>query len=187
MSLTEQQEKWFASVKANLERETGKTLDEWADLARQCPQTAHRARLAWMKETYGLGQNRASVVLAHAFPAAMSWREPDALLDQLWSDPAQRAVYDAVADLVLQLPDVIVGARKTFVGFSRKVQFAAIKPAKGGALLGLDVAPDADPRLAPARKEGWSERLKSTLRLESPDQADAALGLLLKQAWTSAG
>ncbi len=80
-----------------------------------------------------------------------------------------------------------MGARKTFVGFSRKVQFAAIKPVKGAALLGLDAPPGADPRLAPARKEGWSERLKSTLRLTAPAEADEALADLLRQAWERAG
>jgi hypothetical protein len=187
MALTEAQEKWFASIKANLEAETGKSFADWVALARGCPETAHRARLKWMKDTYGFGMNRASVLLAEAFPSALHWSEPDALLDHLWPDPGLRAIYDAVADQVSDLPDIIVGARRTFVGFSRKVQFAAIKPAKGAALLGLDVPPEADPRLQPARKEGWSERLKSTLRLTAPDQADEALAALLRQAWERAG
>ena len=37
-----------------------------------------------------------------------------------------------------------------------------------------------DPRLTPAAKEGWPERLKSTQVLSSPDQVDAGL---LRTAW----
>jgi hypothetical protein len=187
MALTQQQEKWFASVKANLETETGKTLAEWVELARQCPETKHRARLAWMKETYGLGQNRGSVVLAQAFPKAMNWDDETGLVEGLWTDPASRAIYEAVAARATRLPDVLVGPRKTFTAFSRRVQFAAIKPLKGGAaLLGLDVAPEEDPRLAPARKESWSERLKSTLRLETLADVDERVAALIQRSWERA-
>ena len=67
-TLTEQQKKWFASVRDSLERETGKSLTEWVAIAKTCPETKHRARLAWFKEHHGLLQNRASYVLGEAFP-----------------------------------------------------------------------------------------------------------------------
>ncbi len=188
MALTEQQQKWFASIKANLEAETGRSFAEWVELARQCPETRHRARLAWMKETYGFGMNRASVLIGEAFPSELSWHDDAALLGRLWSDPASRAVFDAVYTLARELPGLVVGARKTFTGFSRKVQFAAIRPLKGGgALLGLDMPPDADPRLGPMRRESWSERLKSAVTLSSVDEVDAGLAGLLRQAWDKAG
>ena len=56
--------------------------------------------------------------------------------------------------------------------------------AKGGqAVLGLAVTPDASPRLAEPRNEGWSERLKSKIALTSPADVDAELKALLKAAW----
>jgi hypothetical protein len=63
VNLTERQRQWFASVRATLESSTGRSLQDWAEVARRCPETAHRKRLAWMKQTHGLGQNYASVVL----------------------------------------------------------------------------------------------------------------------------
>ena len=45
---TERQARWFQSLKAGLERNTGLTLDQWAAIARGCPETAHRKRLAWI-------------------------------------------------------------------------------------------------------------------------------------------
>ena len=56
-NLTERQVKWFKSVRDGLERDTGRTLEQWAEVARACPDQAHRARLAWMKAQHGLGQN----------------------------------------------------------------------------------------------------------------------------------
>ena len=187
MAMTERQEKWFASAIASLESETGKSLADWAEIARGCPETKHRAKLNWFKQTYGLGQNRASIILAQLDDKGHGFDDHDAALDALWADPASRAVYDAVAARALALPGTIVGARKAFTGFSRSFQFAAMRPLKGGgALLGLDAPPQADPRLQPVKRESWSERLKSTLTLGSAAEADAAVDALLRQAWERA-
>lgn len=182
--LTEQQKKWFASVRDGLQRETGKSLAEWVEIARTCPETAPRARLRWFKETHGLLQNRASYVLGEAFPPDAGWDRPDTLKDALWNDPASRAILTAVEPLVLALPDVIVGQRKGFSAWSRRFQFAALRPLKGGkARLGLALAPEADPLLKPAKNEGWSERLQAAVLLDGPGNVDARIAALLRLAW----
>ncbi len=182
--LTPRQEKWFASVKASLQRDTGKTLDEWVAIARTCPETKPRARADWLREHHGLGVNRAAQILSAAFPSGDSWDDPDKLRAMLWTDPASTAIFEAVEKAATALPDVIIGQRKAFTAFSREFQFASVKPMKGGkVLLGLAVAPDADPRLEAPKNEGWSERLKSKLLLDSPAQVDASVAALLRQAW----
>jgi hypothetical protein len=184
--LTERQRKWFASVRASLERDTGKSLAEWVEIARTCPETGHRARLAWFKSAHGLLQNRAAYVLSEAFPPVMGWSEPDALREALWADPAARAIFEAVKAAAEALPEVVAGQRKAFSAWSRKVQFAAVRPVKGrGAMLGLALAPEADARLQAAKNEGWSERLKSRLALSSPSDVDASVAGLLKAAWAA--
>ena len=183
--LTERQQKWFASVKAGLERDTGKTLDEWVEIAKTCPETKPRARQAWLKTHWGLGQNRAMQVLDAAFPSTEpGWNEDEALRDALWSDPASRAILDALeATLAATLPEVLRTQRKGFTAWSRAVQFAAIKPVKGGtAVLGLAVAPDASPLLVPAGKEAWSERLKSKVVLADAKDVTPEMTALLQRA-----
>jgi hypothetical protein len=182
--LTERQRKWFATVQAGLVADTGKSLDEWVAIARTCPEARPRARVQWMKDHHGLGMNRASVILSLAFPSANGWDNPAAERDALWADPASRTIFAAVEGAATALPSVVVGQRKAFTGFSREFQFAALKPLKGGkAVLGLAVDPAADPRLAPPKNEGWSERLKSKLVLEAAGQVDGSVTALLKQAW----
>jgi hypothetical protein len=183
-NLTERQEKWFASVRGGLERDTGKTLAEWIAIARTCPETAHRARLKWFKEQHGLLQNRASHVLSEAFGDKMAWSEPDRLIDALWDDNASRAIFEAVRRDSGALPDVIETARKSYTAWSRKVQFAALRPMKGGrAMLGLAVSPSADARLAAPSSESWSERLKSRLPIADPSEVDDGVRELLRLAW----
>lgn len=112
--LTERQQKWFASVREGLERDTGKSLEDWAAIARTCTETKRSARTAWLKETHGLGINRASTVLFAAFPEEMSWDDGPALREALWQDPAGRAILEALEAALEDLKDVVQGQRKGF-------------------------------------------------------------------------
>jgi hypothetical protein len=183
-NMTERQEKWFASVLESMERETGKTLDQWVAIARMCPETKPNARKIWFKEQHGIGTNRAGVILGAAFPSDAMWSQPNDLRGALWADAGSLAILRAVESAVADFPGLVAAQRKGFTAFSRAFQFASIKPLKGGkAVLGLALTPDADPRLSPPKNEGWSERLKSKLVLDDPSQVDASLKALLKQAW----
>ena len=94
------------------------------------------------------------------------------------------AILEAVEAAVAGFESVVTGQRKGFTAWSRKSQFAALKPAKGGqAVLGLAVTPDASPRLLEPKNEGWSERLKAKLTLASPAGVDDEVKALLKAAW----
>ncbi len=182
-NLTERQAKYFASMRASLQSATGKSLDEWVAIARTCPETGHRARLKWFKETHGLLQNRASHVLSEAFGSAMSWSQPDGLIDALWIDSASKAIYQAIDAGAQALPDTIRTARKGYTAWSRTFQYAAAKPLKGGAvMLGLAVAPEGD--LEAAKNESWSERLKSRVRVDARDSLGERLPALLRTAWS---
>jgi hypothetical protein len=183
--LTPRQEKWFASVRANLERDTGRGLAEWVAIAKTCPETTQHGRLAWLKAEHGLLMNRALYVLSEAFESDLAWDDPDELIDALWVDPASRAIFDAVRVAATALPDVVVGPRKGFTAFSRNFQFAAAKPVKGGtAILGLAVGPGVDPRLVPRRRsEPLNERLLAIAPLDCAAEVDARIEGLLMQAW----
>ncbi|MGC1303431.1 MAG: DUF5655 domain-containing protein [Caulobacteraceae bacterium] len=180
-TLTERQRKWFTSVQEGLERDTGRTLEAWAEIARACPETAHRARLRWMKETHGLAQNRASMVLSATFGEDA----PDGDgADPLWSDPKALEVFEAIRGAAGQLDEVLVGRRKGYTPFSRRVQFAAARPLKDGRVrLGLALSPEVDAALSPAGRESWSERLTTVLEFASAREVDTRVAALLRQAW----
>ena len=183
-NLTERQKKWFASVEASLERDTGKPLADWVAIARTCPETTPRKRVEWLREHHGLGVNRIAHILSEAFPPERGWDDADALRAALWKDPASTAIFEAVEAAVAGFPGLVTGQRKGFSAWSRNFQFASVRPIKGGkARLGLCVTPDADPRLVAPKNEGWSERLKAAITLDSPSDVDAKLKALLQQAW----
>ena len=185
-NMTELQRKWFASVRNGLQKETGKSLAEWVAIAKECPETGTRARLKWFKNTHGLLQNRAMHVLNQAFPVAVGWDQPDALRDALWTDASSRLILEAVEKLALVLPGVIASQRKGFSAWSRTYQFAALRPLRRGmARLGLALPLDAHNSLLMAKNEGWSERLKSAIVLQSPHDANRRIAALLEAAWVA--
>ncbi|MBN8529671.1 MAG: DUF4287 domain-containing protein [Caulobacterales bacterium] len=183
--LTERQKKWFATVQANFEKNTGKPLAAWVEIMKTCPETAPRAQAAWLKAEYGVGQNHAAHILDACSPKdGMGWDEPEALRAALWKDPASLAILEAVERIAASDATVISGQRKGYTSFSRAVQFAATRPLKGGrALLGLKLEADASPRLSPSvRRESWSERLAAIVELDGPDQVDAEIARLFALA-----
>ncbi|WP_292083274.1 MULTISPECIES: DUF4287 domain-containing protein [unclassified Brevundimonas] len=184
-ALTARQKKWFATVQANLEKNTGKPLADWVAIMKTCPEITPRAQAAWLKAEHGVGQNHAAQILDACRPDdGPGWDDPEALRDALWKDAASLAILEAVERAAAGVEGVISGQRKGYTSFSRSVQFAAMRPLKGGrALLGLKLAPEASPRLSPsARRESWSERLTATVELDAADQADAEIGRLFAQA-----
>jgi hypothetical protein len=183
-NMTERQERWFASVVEGMERETGKTIDQWVEIARACPESKPNARKAWFKAEHGIGTNRASIIMSRAFPSTTNWDEPDALRNTLWSDAEAARILTAVEAAVADFPGLVSAQRKGFTAFSKEFQFAALRPTKhGDAMLGLAVDPAVDPRLQPPKREGWSERLKSVVPLASQTDVDDGLKSLLRQAY----
>jgi hypothetical protein len=185
--LTPRQQKWFATVKANFETQTGKPIEEWVAIARTCPHETPKARRDWLKAEHGIGTNHAAYILSEAFPdGAASWDDPEALKAGLWKDPASLTILQALEEMAAGLPGLVVGHRKSFSAFSKDVQFAAARPLKGGkALLGLKLEPSVSGRLQPSvRRESWSERLTSVVELSSPADVDADLKSLFEQAYS---
>ena len=183
--LTERQKKWFATVEGNLEAKTGRPLAEWLSIMKGCPETRPRAQMAWLKATHGVGQNHASFILDGMRPAdAAGWEQPEALRAALWSDAKSEAVLKAVERVAADIDGVISGQRKGYTSFSRTVQFAAIRPLKGGkALLGLKLDPGVSDRLtAPGKSESWSERLTSVVELDGPGAVGGEVARLFERA-----
>ena len=123
-------------------------------------------------------------MLNAAFPPEASWSRPDALTETLWADAEQRRLFEAIRAMATALPDAIVGQRRSFSAFSRRVQFAAVRPVKaGGILLGLALSPVERPGLTVPRRESWSERLTAALPISDAAQIDGDLDALLRAAW----
>ncbi|MBU3970926.1 MAG: DUF4287 domain-containing protein [Alphaproteobacteria bacterium] len=183
--LTERQQKWFAAVEANFEKATGRPLAVWVDILKGCPETRPKAQAAWLKATHGIGSNHAAFILDAARPATdIGWDDAEVLRAALWAEPRSLAILEAIERAAAAVDGVITGQRKGYTAFSRAVQFAAIRPLKGGrALLGLKLDPATSPRLSEAvRRESWSERLSAVVELDGPGAVNDEIVRLLAAA-----
>ena len=183
--MTERQKKWFATVQANFEAQTGKPVATWLEILKACPETTPGRRAAWLKAEHGVGVNHAAYILSCADSGGKpGWDDPDGLRAQLWKDTGSAVILDALATMANRVDGVVVGQRKSFTSFSRSVQFAAARPVKDGkALLGLKLEPEVSGRLAvPARRESWSERLTAAVELSGPDEVDGEIERLFRLA-----
>lgn len=96
--MTERQKKWFATVRANFTAQTGRTLGEWVEVMKGCPETGKRAQLAWLKAEHGIGVNHGSHIIDACAPAGqgLGWDDPDGLRAALWNNPASLAILETV-------------------------------------------------------------------------------------------
>ncbi len=178
---------YFAALEANLEKATGKTLDQWAKIAKACPHTRPRERLKWFKDQHGLGQSRASLVLWRAFGnGSMGEEDPNELVDALFakSFAEQRTIYDKVTAFIERIGEGTISPRKGYVALYRLKQYGAIKPSKQGLLVGLALRKyPKSARLIDVNNLGGGERNKKALVLMSAKDLDAEAKDLIKAAW----
>jgi Domain of unknown function (DUF4287)/Domain of unknown function (DUF5655) len=178
---------YMASLEANLESATGKTLAQWVKIARTCPHEKPGERLKWFKREHGLGMSRAGLVLWRAFGGGtLGEEDPNKLVDNLFSKSfaEQRALYEKVVAFVERLGAGTISPRKGFVALYRLKQYGAIKPRKAGLFVGLALQKyPKSKRLVDVKNFGGGDRNKTALVLTSDKDFDAEAKDLIKAAW----
>jgi hypothetical protein len=119
------------AIIANLEKNTGKTLDQWVRLVKKAPAKTRKDRVQWLEAAHGLGQTSAFVIAS-----ALEGRKPDdynpqKFLDGLFTGPkaALRPISDELMRFAMALGnDVTATPCKTLVPLRRRHVFAQIKP-----------------------------------------------------------
>lgn len=125
--MTERSRKWMDSVVANCRENTGRSLDQWAALARRAKVKDTKGVRVWAKGQ-GLSIVYANAVAETLFPSDSA--NDDALIAAQYAGPkaALRPIYDAIVVAMRGLgDDVAVMARKSQVTCSRRTTFAVIR------------------------------------------------------------
>ena len=173
------------TMKANLLKNTGKSLDQWANLVRQSGIAKHGDQMKLLKETHGLGHGYANLVCAAA-KGALDVPEDDLLSGQFAGKEALRPVYDALESFAKGLgKDVEISPKKTSVAFRRSKNFAVTTPASKTRLdLGLNLKghPGTDRLLTEKAGSMCTHKVK----LESARDIDAEVKAWLKEAYAKA-
>lgn len=163
-----------------------KSLDEVRAAIAGSGTAKHKETVTWLQTTYGLGYGDANA-LAH-----MSKEEAPApagdVLDEIYTGKKAhlRPVHEAVMALIDPLGDFEIAPKKGYVSLRRKKQFAMLGPKTNDrAELGINLKADiASTRVKPQAPGGMCQYI---IALASPDDVDAEVERVLKQAFDAAG
>jgi predicted transport protein len=117
------------TMKANLLKNTGKSVDQWADLVVGSGLAKHGDQMTLLKETHGLGHGYANLI-CHTAKGSLDVQEEDLLAGQFVGKEGLLPIYDALETFAKSLgEDVEISPKKTSVAFRRSKNFAVMNPA----------------------------------------------------------
>ena len=130
-------DKALATQLANIQKKTGKSLDELERLIRGSGLTRHGEIRDMLKRDLGLGHGDANTLVHVALKsdgqsaAEAAGQSEEDVLAAIYSGPkaALRPIHDAVMSAVLTLGPFEVAPKKGYVSLRRKKQFAMVGPA----------------------------------------------------------
>ncbi len=134
----------LASMIRNLEAKTGRSLDAWMALVRECGVEKHGGQVKFLKEEHGLTHGYANTVVLLArdgLPGSVAGGEEAEVSLFAGKKEGLRPTYDALRAALVGLGgDVEVSPKKSYVSFRRKKQFALAQPSTATRLdLGLNL------------------------------------------------
>jgi predicted transport protein len=184
----------IATQLKNIEKKTGKSLDELVQLVKTSGLAKHGEIRDMLKRDLGLGHGDANT-LTHtalksdgASAAAEKGQTPDDVVDELYAGPkaSLRPIHDRLMAEIRKFGDFEVSPKKTYVSLRRKKQFAMIGPAtKTQVEVGLNMK-DVEPtdRLQQLPPKGMCDY---KVRIADAVEVDAEMVGWIRRAYDSAG
>jgi hypothetical protein len=118
----------------NIQKKTGKSLEELAAVARKSGLTKHGEIRDMFKEKLGLGHGDANtlvhVILKSDGTRAAEGKSMDAVLDEIYSGPktAFRPIHEKLMKEIVKFGEFEIVPKKGYVSLRRKKQFAMLGP-----------------------------------------------------------
>lgn len=183
MSSVEEQ---TANQVANLERATGRRLEEWIAVVRASGLEKHGEAVAMLKRDHGLGHGNANLIVIRAREAAAGGPPSDGeLVESHYAGrhAGLRPLYDAVIDRVRGFgPDVELAPKKAYVSLRRRKQFGQVGPVAGQLEVCVNL-PGVEPT---ARLRPTSGMATHRVRISAAQELDDELVGWLREAYDRA-
>jgi hypothetical protein len=173
----------------NLRQNTGKSIDEWVQVAAGCGGSRHGEIVARLKSEHGLTHGYANLVAHRLLKSAAGDAAPGDLVAAQYAGAkaALKPIYQAVLAAVTALgSDVEVAPKKAYVSLRRSKQFAIIQPSTAARVdIGINLKGVA-PRGRLEASGSFNAMVSHRVRVESLNQVDKELVAWLKQAYETA-
>lgn len=175
---------------ANIEKNTGKKLEEWIALVNKSGFAKHGELVNYLKEKHGFTHGNANTVVhfAKQSHAGAAENSEDLVAAQYQGRENLKPWYDKImAEINKFGPDVEIAPKKAYVSLRRKKQFALIQPSTKDRLdVGLNIKGVAPSGIV---EEGakWNAMCTHRIRIEDEKTISKELMNWIKQAYEQAG
>jgi len=140
---SESLDKAYATQIANIEKNTGKKLKEWAAILTKSGFTKHGELVSFLKTKHGFTHGNANMLVHHAKQshAGAAENETDWIAEQYKGKETLKLWYDKImAEINKFGKDVELAPKKAYTSLRRKKQFAIIQPSTKDRLdVGLNI------------------------------------------------
>jgi len=175
---------------ANIEKTTGKKLEDWIAIVNKSGFTKHGELVSFLKDKHGFTHGNANVVVHYAKQshAGAAENSDDLVTEQYKGKENLKPWYDKIMTEVNKLgKDVELAPKKAYVSLRRKKQFAIIQPSTKERLdIGLNikgVAPAGNVSAAGS----WNAMCTHRIKIEGEKMINKELFGWIKQSYDQAG
>ncbi|HNR07651.1 MAG TPA: DUF4287 domain-containing protein [Saprospiraceae bacterium] len=175
-----------ATQLANIEKSTGKNLEEWTRIILSSGLSKHGELVSLLKEKHGLTHGNANVLVhvAKQSHAGAEGNDTDWISEQYKGKENLKPWYDKIMTAIGQFgTDIETAPKKTYVSLRRKKQFALIQPSTKDRLdVGLNIKGIAPAGLATAAGS-WNSMCTHRIKVEDEKMINQELIDWLKKAY----
>jgi predicted transport protein len=182
-------DKAYATQIANIEKATGKKLNEWIAIVNKSGFEKHGELVSFLKEKHGFTHGNANMVVHYAKQshAGASENSEDLVTEQYKGKENLKPWYDKLLVEINKLgKDIELAPKKAYVSLRRKKQFAIIQPSTKDRLdIGLNIKGVA-PSGNVIASGSWNAMCTHRIKVEDEKMINKDLFNWIKQAYDQA-
>jgi hypothetical protein len=122
----------------NLQKNTGKTVQQWMDLILQSAPKEQKDHLEWLKKKHGLGSGEA-MIITKMINYGVADYDPIKLMKSHFNGEKdyQKPIFDKIAAVLKNWGPHKIAVNKTSLSLIHNHQFAILKTTKSGMIIGV--------------------------------------------------
>ena len=187
---SESLDKAYATQIANIEKNTGKKLKEWATILTKSGFAKHGELVSFLKEKHGLTHGNANMLVHHAKQshAGAAENETDWIAEQYKGKETLKLWYDKIMAGIDKFgKDIEVAPKKAYISLRRKKQFAIIQPSTKERLdVGLNIKGVAPSGIVEEGRK-WNAMCTHRIKVTEEKTINKDLISWIKKAYEQAG
>jgi len=188
--MSESLDKAYATQIANIEKSTGKKINDWIGIVNKSGFAKHGELVNFLKEKHGFTHGNANMVVHYAKQshAGAAENDTDWIAEQYKGKENLKPWYDKIMNEINKFgKDIEVSPKKAYVSLRRKKQFAILQPsAKDRFDVGLNIK-----GVAPAGNViaagSWNAMCTHRIKVEDEKMINKDLIEWIKRSYEQAG